>query len=194
MQTSLRMRVVDAGRFSGNAPVAHVPLSDADRGEAAAVPRDTAARRRINGKRKIMHDGAHQGEIRPRVPTKFIEPASRRRWDGCGEHGIPEGAIVDVQVEGLGHGVVGPDMPQATAAEGGAHLSRPRGWTCGGAPCGDVVPRVGGTPPEYDDAYGELNTLKSTSSSSSAAAGPGVGSSGIVSGAVAASHSPLGVD
>ncbi len=185
--TSGRWRAEELpGRPSGGAYAAREPSAVTDRGEAAATSSEVMLRRRITGKRKIVHVVTREGGRRPCVPEEFVEPAARRHHNGCGEGDPPEGAPVGAHAGGLGRDREGLATPQAVVGGRGNCATRPRGWTCGVAPTSAGEPPSCGTLPAYDDAYGEMNTLKSTSCSS-ATAGPGA-SPTCSSGAAAASR------
>jgi hypothetical protein len=188
-----RTKEDDRGRLTGGASPASAPTSASGFNGAAVDSGDVTVRRRITGKRKIVHVETRQGDRRPSVPEEFGGPAFRRKWDNREEWAPPEGASVGAHAGGLGTGEEGLAESQAVVVDRGARAPRPRGWTGGEAPSvAGELPSYG-TLPARADPYGEKNTLKSTSFTSSAAAGPGACPTSRASGAAAATHPPLGV-
>ncbi len=119
-------------------------------------------RRRITGKRKLVQAG-DAGLL-----DKFGGPASKLRRDAGGVHEAPAGVAGGACQGSLDHAVEGPDMPQALPLHGNAHDSPTWRWTSTDARSGCNIASVADEPPKVDVAYGEMNTLKCTSSSTAA--------------------------
>ncbi len=186
-----RASCAHAGCLTGGAPAAaSTPSSGAAAGKAAGVHCGPLVRRRITGKRKIMHVDAHQGGHCPSATMEFSGSASRRRAEGCGVEPSTADADGLHRAAGLGQREEGPAVPRVCVDDWNMRTPRPWGWTCGNAQGRESGPPGDGSLSVHDELDGELNTLKSTSSSSSATAGPGTRPSSLISGSAAAA-SPL---
>ncbi len=144
-----------------------------------------SVRRRITGKRKLVHAG-------DAGPPEFGGPASKLRRGAGDVHEGPAGAIGGACLGSLDNDEEGPVMHQVRLIDGNAQYSPTWRWRSTDARCGGDIAGAADVPPKFDVAYGEMNTQKFTSFST-AAESTGESSSNRAGGAVAADHPLTGV-